>query len=69
MVIKSLTKMENLVEKNKTLFWDGWDVLYRTPSPAAWADPNGIFYKGKWYLQKRYTLTASGWEIPDRLVR
>ena len=69
MLIKSLTKMEKIVENNKSLSWDGWNVLHRTPSPASWMDPNGVFYKGVWYLQKRYDVTTSGWEIPDRLVR
>ena len=69
MLIKSLAKMESIVSKSKNLSWDGWDVVKSDPNPGAWRYPDGKFIKGKWYVQKRFELTANGWELPDKLVR
>ena len=69
MNIKSLEQMEVIVKKNKNLHWDGWDVLKRDPNPAGWRFPNGVFVKGRWYVQKRIPLTSNGWELPDNLAR
>lgn len=69
MLIKSLEQMESIVEKNKMLSWDGWDVVKSEPNNAGWRFPNGKFIKGKWYVQRRFSLTSRGWELPDKLVR
>jgi hypothetical protein len=67
--ITSLDAMEQIVKKNKFLFWDGWNVLYRYPNPVAWRQTDGVFVKGKWFTQKRFELTSKGWDIPKKLVR
>lgn len=67
--IDSLDTMEKIVKKNKNLFWQGWDVLYRYPNPVAWKQIDGVFVKGKWFTQKRFELTSKGWDIPKKLVR
>lgn len=69
MNIKSLEKMEAIVSNNNQLSWDGWTVVHSVPNPVAWRNPLGALVKGKWYVQKRYTPGAKGWEIPDKLVR
>jgi hypothetical protein len=68
MLIKSLDTMESIVKKNRTLSWDGWDVLQSFHDPSAWTKKNGAFIKGRWYSQRRFTLTSRGWEIPNKLV-
>lgn len=69
MLINSLEKMEEIVQNNRSLRWDGWTVTNSYPSPTAWMQPEGVFIKGKWFIQKRYEPTASGWEIPNKFVR
>ena len=69
MNIKSLEQMETIVKSNRSLSWDGWDVVKSDPNPVAWRYPNGKLIKGKWYVQKRFAVTTNGWELPDNLVR
>jgi hypothetical protein len=68
-VITSLTEMENIVSRNKSLAWEGWDVLHRYPNPVGWRNADGVLVKGKWFTQKRYSPERSGWTIPNKLVR
>jgi hypothetical protein len=68
-LIKSLEQMEKVVAGDRTLSWDGWDVVQSFPSPGGWSKQNGAFIKGKWYTQRRFTLSSKGWDIPHKLVR
>ena len=69
MNIKSLEKMESIVASNKYLLWDGWTVINRYMSEYWITSKDGVFVKGKWYLQKKFPVTESGWNIPDKFVR
>lgn len=68
MLINSLEKMEEIVEKNDSLSWSGWDVIHLTKSPTAWMKPDGVFRNG-WFIQKRFALSENGWELPNKFVR
>jgi hypothetical protein len=68
MLIKSLDKMEKIVSSNKTLSWDGWDVIQSFPSNTGWQYPNGAFIKGRWYTQKRFPISSAGWDVPNKWV-
>lgn len=69
MLIRSLAKMESVVDQNKALSWDGWDVVDRKYYPQAWKNKDGVFVKGKWYLQRKYEVTSEGWHVPKKFVR
>lgn len=69
MLVKSLEQMESIVAKNRTLSWDGWDVVQSFQSPTGWMQKNGAFIKGRWYTQRRFKITSNGWNIPDKIVR
>lgn len=69
MIINSLEQMETIVENNKFLTWDGWDVIDSKLDPTGWMNKNGAFIKGKWYIQKRYSISERGWDIPNKLAR
>lgn len=69
MTITSLEKMEEIVEKNSALSWDGWTVLVSKYSPTAWLKPNARFVDGSWYRVDRIEPGPLGWEIPGSLVR
>lgn len=67
--IGSLEKMEQIVKRNRMLSWDGWDVIHHKPSPTAWRSRSGVFVSGKWYIQKRFAITETGWNIPHYIMR
>ena len=68
MQIKTLEQMEKIVSNNKALFWDGWTVINSYPSESARTSKFGAFVQGKWHLQKRFTPSTDGWDIPDKFV-
>ena len=69
MKINSLEEAEAIVENNDSLGWIGWDIVHYKQSPTAWMKPDGVFKNGVWYLQKQYTLSENGWELPKKLAR
>ena len=69
MNITSLDAMETIVENNKSLFWNGWNVEERTVNPMAWTKPEAKFIRNTWYSVKTYLLTDSGWDIPTKFVK
>lgn len=69
MLVKSLETMESIVDGNRRLSWEGWDVLLRLPDYSAWKKRDGVFISGKWYIQKRYPITENGWSIPEGLLK
>jgi hypothetical protein len=68
MLIKSLEKMQTIVENNKTLAWDGWNVIQLKASPLADMQINAKFIKGKWYETTTFALSENGWNIPNKLA-
>jgi hypothetical protein len=68
MLINSLETMEQIVENNKTLSWDGWTVLENRTKENGVMSAEGRYVNGRWIVQKRYEITADGWEIPNKLV-
>ncbi len=68
MLINSLEKMEAIVENNKFLSWDGWTVLENRTKENGIMSNEGKYVNGRWIVQKRYEITADGWEIPNKLV-
>jgi hypothetical protein len=68
MQIKSLEKMEQIVAKNRSLFWDGWTVVNSYPSDKGRTSKFGAYVRGKWHLQNRFVPTTNGWDIPDKFV-
>lgn len=69
MLISSLEQMESIVKKNRALHWEGWDVIQSYPSPTAWMSKYGSFFRGKWYMNRKFALTEQGWHIPEKMVK
>lgn len=69
MNVTSLDQMEQIVSNNKTLSWDGWDVIESKPNPAAWAKPNAAYINKVWHTQNRFVPAENGWDIPAKFVR
>jgi hypothetical protein len=68
MLITSLEKMEEIVKNNNNLSWDGWTVIENKTNENGAMSKDGAYVDGKWIVQKRYEATATGWEIPHKLV-
>jgi hypothetical protein len=66
MIIKDLAAMEKIVAKNNNLKWVGWDVLELKKTNLGRTDVNGIRIKDQWYIQKTFTPSRNGWEIPGK---
>ena len=69
MLISSLEKMEEVVEKNKSLRWHGWDVVFSYPSEKARTSKFGALVSGVWHLQRVFKLTSEGWHVPKDYVK
>jgi hypothetical protein len=66
MIINNLEKMEKIVARNNNLYWVGWDVADRKRSEAGRTAVNGVRVGGVWYVQRIYTVTRNGWDIPSK---
>lgn len=69
MDIKSLEKMESIVNSNRSLSWEGWDVIELIKYPNAMFKKNGCFKDGKWFLKNVFTVSENGWRIPKKYLR
>jgi hypothetical protein len=58
--------MEKIVAKNHNLIWDGWTVVELKQSEIAKTAVNGIRYKNKWFLSKKFVPDRTGWDIPNK---
>ena len=64
MIVKDLDHMENIVSTNKSLSWDGWNVVELTKSSTAMFSRNGVFVNGSWFTKKVFVPNRDGWRIP-----
>jgi len=66
MVVKDLSVMESIVEKNNNLKWDGWNVLELKKSNLGRTDANGIRINDEWFIKREFVVTRNGWDIPNK---
>lgn len=67
MLVNSLEKMEEIVEANPMLSWDGWDVVKHTPTYKGMFSVDGAFKDGQWHKKKVFPITENGWHIPNSI--
>lgn len=68
MFITSLEEMEKIVESKKFLHWDGWVVIQTFPTDKGRTSKFGLYRNGRWFIQKRFTPGAKGWNIPEKFL-
>jgi hypothetical protein len=68
MLVNSLDKMEQIVSKNSTLSWDGWNVVELIKSKTGMFNKNGVYVNGVWYIKKIFSVDRDGWRIPNKYV-
>jgi hypothetical protein len=66
MLVKSLEKMEDIVSKNKSLSWDGWNVVELIKNPSAAYKNNGVRINKVWYIKNIFTVDHDGWKVPNK---
>jgi hypothetical protein len=66
MLITSLEKMEVIVSKNKSLSWDGWNVVELIKTPGAVYKANGVRINGVWYIKNIFNVEYDGWKVPSK---
>jgi hypothetical protein len=66
MLITSLEKMETIVSKNKSLSWDGWNVVELIKNPSAVYKQNGVMINKVWYIKNIFTVDRDGWKVPTK---
>lgn len=58
-----------VVDGNRFLEWDGYDIVTWRKDASGWMDPRGQFKNGVWGIQFRYSLRDDGtWRIPRPYV-
>jgi hypothetical protein len=62
-----------VVEGNRFLSWDGYDIVTWRKDAAGWMDPRGKFKPGRtggsWGIEFRYPLQDNGtWKVPTLYV-
>lgn len=69
MLVTNYNYAHKIVEANKSLSWDGWNIVEFKPNADAFYMQDGIFKNSKWGTVKTFPLTENGWEVPKRYVR
>ena len=64
--VVSLEKMEKIVSKNRSLSWDGWNVVELIKNPGAMFKPNGARVNGAWFIKNIFIVEHDGWSIPTK---
>jgi hypothetical protein len=67
-VVSSLKVMEDIVERNPNLNWDGWDVEFSSKRRTNFMNSKAVFRNGRWKHVDRYSVGEDGWTIPEALV-
>ena len=67
MLVNDLSAMESIVQSNKNLFWDGWDVIQYKKSDRAIFEKDGALFRNQWHKKTVFKITEKGWEIPKSL--
>ena len=58
-----------VVERNKFLSWDGWDIVTWRKDPRGYSDRRGKFMNNAWGILFRYTVQPNGtWRVPENYV-
>jgi hypothetical protein len=66
MQVISVEAMEKIVSKNRSLSWDGWNVIELIPNSKAMLKANGSKVRGVWYIKTTFIIEHDGWKIPSK---
>ncbi|CAB5221906.1 hypothetical protein UFOVP359_128 [uncultured Caudovirales phage] len=69
MLITDYEQAHSIVQANKNLFWDGWNIVDWKADTLGEMSKDGMLRDGKWGLYKVYSPNENGWEVPSRYAR
>ena len=70
MKILDYDQADNVVETNRSLYWDGWDIVSWVRNPNGATNIRGMFRDGSWGIAKYFRMNSNGeWAVPDKYVR
>lgn len=69
MMMNNLEQMEDIVKINKSLSWNGWDVVHILENASGYMDKNGAFINEKWHIKQTFKLERHGWDIPKKFLK
>jgi len=60
--------IHQIVEKNKNLFWNGWQVVEWRKDPDAFFKKTGLYRNGSWgNVVRRINVDTDGtWKVPTK---
>lgn len=62
-------QIDDFVENNPNMSWDGWTVLVDIPNNAAWMSTTGVQKDGQWYRRHRIEPNENGfYEFPQKAL-
>jgi hypothetical protein len=70
MIVSDQNDVENIVNKNPDLSWDGWDVVHLVQDDYAEYLLIGVFDNStrQWYKKTTYPCTDKGWDLPESVM-
>lgn len=55
------------VHATPTARWDGWDIIFFSPTPAGFSHTKGSFHEGQWGIESRVRPNGRGlWSVQQR---
>lgn len=61
MIEMTLEQAEKLVEKDKNIEWDGWNLVFYNPNvTSAHLNKKGAFRNGQWVLKNTVAVSGKG---------
>lgn len=69
MFITNYKYAHKIVNENRSLSWDGWNIVEFKPNPDAYFMEKGAFVNGKWGVKNVFPITEQGWKVPKKYVR
>lgn len=58
-----------IVDNNKNLLWNGWDIVEFRKNPEAIYNKNAMFINGTWCSVNIYKPGKDGWKVPEKYVK
>jgi hypothetical protein len=63
-------EIDDFVEKQPNMKFEGWDVLVTRPNHAGWMRKSGVQINGVWHVQRRVSCDSKGqWAFNDGEVK
>jgi len=66
----NLEQAETLVQSNKNVFWNGWDLVFVNTSVDGFTKKAGIWHEGQWSVKSVIKLSTNGeYNVPGKYLK